>query len=196
MLTLIDNFDSFTNNLVHAFVTLGVQVEVMRYDQMAARQGNFLVIGPGPGSPANVPKCLELIRSCPMPILGICLGHQCIASCFGGVVRKANYPMHGKKSQIFHKGKGLFSSLPNPLEAGRYHSLVVERETLPSCLEITATTAAGEIMALKHRFLPIYGLQFHPESILTPLGQNLLKNFLNVEEIREKSSFMPAHTCV
>ena len=196
MLTLIDNFDSYTYNLVHAFETLGQTVEVVRYDQIGHISGNFLFIGPGPGSPESVPACVKLLRTTQLPTLGICLGHQCLAAAFGGQVVRAHYPMHGKTSVVHHCRKGLFSGIDAPIEVGRYHSLIASRQTLPDELEVTAWTESGEIMALQHVQRPIFGLQFHPESILTPLGHLLLKNFLTIEESYDKKPTLPAHTAL
>lgn len=187
MLLLIDNFDSFTFNLVHAFHALGVGLKVVRnscsVDACIALQPSGLVVGPGPGDPDGAGCSLAIIEALAkkgVPTLGVCLGHQAIAQSFGGKVIRAQMPMHGKLSTIYHTGYGLFSGVPNPFSATRYHSLIACRKTIPSCLEISAETAEGEIMAIQHRFLPIYGVQFHPESIATPEGWRLFDNFLKL----------------
>lgn len=186
MLLFIDNFDSFTYNLVQYFQILGSQIEVIRNHRLTIEQclslrPDYLVIGPGPGDPsqAGISKALIHRFAKDIPILGICLGHQAIAEVYGGDVVKAKIPMHGKTSRIFHNGKGLFHQIPQGFPATRYHSLIVEPSTLPSCLEITAQTKAGEIMGLSHRLYPTLSLQFHPESILTKCGLDLLRNFLD-----------------
>jgi anthranilate synthase/aminodeoxychorismate synthase-like glutamine amidotransferase len=187
MLLVIDNYDSFTYNLVQYFGELGAELIVRRNDEISIGEIQALgpariCISPGPCTPNEAGISCEVIRafgaSC--PILGVCLGHQCIGQVFGGEVVRAGRLMHGKTSPILHGGSGVFSGLPNPFEATRYHSLLVKRETLPSCLEITAETAEGEIMGLRHRTHPIHGVQFHPESILTLEGKHLLKNFLEL----------------
>jgi anthranilate synthase/aminodeoxychorismate synthase-like glutamine amidotransferase len=199
LLTLIDNFDSFTYNLVHAFLSLGAQVQIIRYDELskANLDGTTLcVIGPGPGSPKDVPLCKELIRTLEVPILGICLGHQCIAEAFGGKVVRAKYPMHGKKSAIKHDVHALFRDVQDPLFVARYHSLVVEPESLPDCLGVSATTTDGEVMAIYHKRKPIFGLQFHPESCLSPQGHKLLNNFLHLEISHAKLHPLPSEYAV
>lgn len=190
MLLMIDNYDSFTYNLVQYFGELGAEVQVHRndqisVDQVAALAPRHIVLSPGPCTPNEAGICLELIARLQgrFPILGVCLGHQSIGQAFGGVVKRAREVMHGKVSQIHHADVGVFRGLPSPYTATRYHSLVVEKEGLPDCLEVTAWTqhADGrrdEIMGLRHRTLPIEGVQFHPESILTEHGHQLLKNFL------------------
>ncbi|HEX4895465.1 MAG TPA: aminodeoxychorismate/anthranilate synthase component II [Solimonas sp.] len=190
MLLMIDNYDSFTYNLVQYFGELGVEVRVHRNDQIsvdevAALKPRHIVLSPGPCTPNEAGICLELIARLQgqFPILGVCLGHQSIGQAFGGVVKRARQVMHGKVSAVHHADTGVFRGLPSPYTATRYHSLVVERETLPDCLEVTAWTqhADGrrdEIMGLRHKTLPIEGVQFHPESILTEHGHALLKNFL------------------
>lgn len=187
MLLMIDNYDSFTYNLVQYFGQLGEEVLVHRNDRITLEEMERLsperiVISPGPCTPAeagiSVPAILRFAGK--VPLLGVCLGHQAIGAAFGGRVIRSECLMHGKTSPIFHDGKGLFRGLPNPFEATRYHSLIVERETLPDCLGVTAWIESGEIMGLSHRELPIWGVQFHPESILTERGMDILKNFLEM----------------
>lgn len=187
MLLLIDNYDSFTYNLVHYFGELGAEPVVHHHDQItleeiSALKPDYLCISPGPGRPcdAGISKDVIATFAGKIPILGVCLGHQCIAEVFGGEIIRATQLMHGKTSPIHHDGKDLFQNLPNPFLATRYHSLLVQRETFPTCLEITAETQDGEIMGLRHRTLPLWGVQFHPESILTNEGKMLLKNFLEL----------------
>src|SRR5947209_15206095 len=187
-LLVIDNYDSFTYNLVQLFGEMeDVSLVVKRNDEISIDEVKKLkpdriVISPGPGRPENAGISSELIREIgpQFPILGVCLGHQCIAQIFGGDVVRADKLMHGKTSQIHHRNRGVFKDLAEPLEATRYHSLIVKRESLPKSLEITAETDAGEIMGLQHREFPIHGVQFHPESILTTEGRKLLANFLRV----------------
>ena len=186
MILVIDNYDSFTFNLVQALQSLGAEVEVQRNDEIAvedvrAMKPEALVLSPGPCTPAEAGISVPLIQalSGSVPILGVCLGHQSIGAAFGGVVRRAGRVVHGKTSPVAHEGTGLFSGLPRPLSVGRYHSLVVDRRTLPEVLEVTAvSTDDDEVMALRHRTHPTLGVQFHPESILTPDGPALLRNFL------------------
>ena len=185
MILMIDNYDSFTYNLVQYLGELGEELVVKRNDQITVAgvrrlKPKSIVISPGPGSPKDAGISNELIRrfAGQIPILGVCLGHQCIGEVFGGDVVRATRPMHGKISAIHHVQRGLFAKLPNPFEATRYHSLIVKRETLPSVLSVTAWTAQKEIMSLAHTRLPVYGVQFHPESILTTVGHDLLRNFL------------------
>lgn len=187
MLLIIDNYDSFTYNIVQYFGEMGCTMLVKRNNQITVGEVEQLkpermVISPGPCSPKEAGLSNELIKTFAgrLPILGVCLGHQCIGHVFGGDVIQNYRMMHGKTSPIRHNGRDLFAGLPNPFDATRYHSLVVKRETLPDCLEITADTEEGEIMGLKHKALPIWGVQFHPESILTQHGKQLLKNFLNL----------------
>lgn len=187
MLLMIDNYDSFTYNLVQYFQQLGVQVEVHRNDQISiaeieARAPRQLVVSPGPCTPAEAGISVAAIRQLAgkLPILGVCLGHQAMGEAFGGKIVRADRLMHGKTSPVFHDGKELFTGLSQPFDAIRYHSLLVERHSLPACLEITAWTAEGEIMGLRHRKLPVWGVQFHPESILTVEGMSMLNNFLQM----------------
>ena len=186
MLLMIDNYDSFTYNLVQYFGELGEEVMVFRNDEITAGEVARLkpariVISPGPCTPDEAGISVSLIErySRQVPILGVCLGHQSIGQAFGGKIIHARQLMHGKTSPIFHNGAGVFRDLPNPFTATRYHSLVIERESLPECLEITAWTEDGEIMGVRHKTLPVEGLQFHPESILTQYGHQLLENFLS-----------------
>lgn len=190
MLLMIDNYDSFTYNLVQYFGELGAQVAVFRNDQItiaeiAQRQPQYLVISPGPCTPNEAGISVEAIRTFAgkIPILGVCLGHQSIGQAFGGKIIRARETMHGKLSAMYHKNTGVFQGLSNPFSATRYHSLVIEKDTCPDCLEITAWTklpdgSMDEIMGVRHKFLPIEGVQFHPESILTEHGHALLNNFL------------------
>ncbi len=189
MKLLIDNYDSFTYNLVHFLGELGAHFTVKRNDALGAEEAlalkpEAIVISPGPCDPDRAGICLDLVRKAAgkVPILGVCLGHQAIGQAFGGRVVRAPAVMHGKLSAIRHKGSGLFEGLPNPFQATRYHSLMVERESLPHCLEITAETEDGIIMGLAHRRFAIYGVQFHPESIASEHGHRLLKNFLDLAE--------------
>jgi anthranilate synthase/aminodeoxychorismate synthase-like glutamine amidotransferase len=185
MMLIIDNYDSFTYNLVQYFGELGADLVVKRNDQVtldevAEMHPDRICISPGPGTPldAGISNDLILKFGPATPILGVCLGHQCIGHVFGGEVVRADRIMHGKTSPIMHEGDGVFRSLPNPFEATRYHSLIVRRESLPPELEVTAETAQREIMGLRHRRYPIQGVQFHPESIMTGVGKQLLLNFL------------------
>ncbi len=186
MLLMIDNYDSFTYNLVQYFGELGAKVRVFRndeisLDQIAALAPSHLVISPGPCTPREAGISVAAVQRFAgiVPILGVCLGHQSIAAAYGGRIVHARKPMHGKTSAVQHRGEGVFRGLPNPLRCTRYHSLVIERETLPDCLEITAWTAEDEIMGVRHRSLEVEGVQFHPESILSECGHELLKNFLD-----------------
>jgi anthranilate synthase/aminodeoxychorismate synthase-like glutamine amidotransferase len=185
-LLLVDNYDSFTYNLVQAFEVLGAEVLVHRNDALGLREAlaldpTHLCVSPGPGTPAESGISRELIRACSgrIPVLGVCLGHQAIVEVFGGEVRRATRPMHGKTSVLRHCGKGLFAGLPESCVVGRYHSLIAAPDSLPASLEVTAVAEDGEIMGVRHRFHPTEGVQFHPESILTPDGPRLLANFLN-----------------
>lgn len=185
MLLMIDNYDSFTYNLVQYFGELGAQVKVFRNDeitlgQIAAMKPAQLVISPGPCTPAQAGISVAAIREFAgtIPILGVCLGHQSIGAAFGARIVHAQRLMHGKTSPVRHKGEGIFRNLPNPLVCTRYHSLAIERESLPECLQVTAWTDDGEIMGVRHKTLAAEGVQFHPESILTEHGHDLLRNFL------------------
>ena len=185
MIAVIDNYDSFTWNLVQYICELGAEVEVFRNDaitvnELALRNPAGLVISPGPGGPDEAGISLDAIRAFEdrIPILGVCLGHQCIGQAFGGRIVHAQALMHGKTSRVRHNGKGIFSMVENPMTATRYHSLAVERGTFPPELEVCAEAEDGEIMGLRHRTLPIHGVQFHPESILTSEGRRILRNFL------------------
>ncbi|MCZ0755805.1 aminodeoxychorismate/anthranilate synthase component II [Anoxybacillus sp. J5B_2022] len=185
MILMIDNYDSFTYNLVQYLGELGEELIVKRNDevtieQIEALRPDFLMISPGPCSPNEAGISLSAIEyfAGKIPIFGVCLGHQSIAQVFGGEVVRAQKLMHGKTSQIFHDGKTIFSGIPTPFTATRYHSLIVKKETLPSCLEISAWTEDDEIMAIRHKTLPVEGVQFHPESIMTAHGMELLKNFI------------------
>lgn len=185
MLLLLDNYDSFTYNVYQLLSSLGADVEVIRNDKIAveeiAKRGyEGIVISPGPGVPSEAGITEEVIRRFKgrLPILGICLGHQAIGEVFGGQIVRAGEIVHGKASPLIHNGRGLYANLPQDVEVGRYHSLVVDRNTLPDCLEITAELANGMIMGLRHKEYDIEGIQFHPESILTPQGGMMMKNFL------------------
>lgn len=188
MILLIDNYDSFTYNLYQFLSELGAHVEVRRNDRITtegirALAPSKIVISPGPKTPNEAGVSMEVIRQfgAKMPILGVCLGHQCIGQAFGGRIVRAPELKHGKTSSIFHAGAAVMRGLPNPFDAGRYHSLVVDRSSLPQELDVTAETSGGLVMGLRHRMLPIYGVQFHPESVLTPVGKQLLRNFLEEE---------------
>ena len=187
MILVVDNYDSFTFNLVHYLMELGAEVRVERNDAMTAADAlrtnaKGFLISPGPCTPNEAGISLDLVAACAdagKPLLGVCLGHQSIGQVYGGEVVRAAQLMHGKTSPILHEGKSVFAGLPSPFEATRYHSLIVKRETLPDCLEITAWTADGVIMGLKHKEHPVHGVQFHPESILTQDGKRILENFLS-----------------
>jgi anthranilate synthase component II len=187
VLLVIDNYDSFTFNLVQLFGSMGIEQRVYRNDEITPEQAIALnpdrvLISPGPCSPSEAGTSLAMLDAFAgkRPIFGVCLGHQCIGQRFGGRVVRADRLMHGKTSPILHDGQDLFAGLPSPFSATRYHSLLVERSSLPECLEVTAETAEGEIMGLRHRSLPIWGVQFHPESIATENGRSLLENFLKL----------------
>lgn len=187
MLLLIDNYDSFTYNLWHYFGELGAEVLVRRNDAIGVQEALDLkpagiVLSPGPCDPDRAGICLDLVRAAAgrVPLFGVCLGHQAIGQAFGGTIARAPVPMHGKVSAIRHTGAGVFAGLPSPFEATRYHSLVVAREGLPECLEVTAESEDGLIMGLQHKELPVHGVQFHPESIASEHGHQLLANFLTI----------------
>jgi anthranilate synthase/aminodeoxychorismate synthase-like glutamine amidotransferase len=182
---LIDNYDSFTYNLVQAFLVLGASVEVHRNDAIGVEDAlklepSHLVISPGPGTPRDAGISMQMIQAFAgrVPIFGVCLGHQALVEVFGGKVVRAARLMHGKVSPVTHDGKGLYAGLPQPFAAGRYHSLIAQPQSIPAELEVTAKTAEGEIMGVRHKTLPIEGVQFHPESVLTPDGPALMANFL------------------
>ncbi len=192
MLLMIDNYDSFTYNLVQYFGELGAQLKVCRNDELSIKQikdmrVKQIVISPGPGRPEGAGISVDLIREFAgkIPILGVCLGHQCIGYAYGGKIIRAKKLMHGKTSMIRHDKKEIFKGIDNPFEATRYHSLVIEKKTMPKCLEITAKTSDGEIMGIRHKELPLWGVQFHPESILTTAGKEILKNFLSLKGAHE-----------
>ena len=191
MILVVDNYDSFTWNLVHYLAELGAVTRVVRNDELAVDEAlglrpEAVLLSPGPCAPDQAGVCLPLLAAAPaeLPILGVCLGHQAIGQAFGGDVIRAKSLMHGKTSPIRHQGRSVFAGLPDPFTATRYHSLAVARETLPEALEITAWTEDGEIMGLAHRSRPIHGVQFHPESIATEHGHELLANFLNLANVR------------
>ena len=191
MILVVDNYDSFTYNLVHYLAELGAQTHVIRNDDLTAHEAlalkpEAILLSPGPCAPDQAGICLPLIDTAPldMPILGVCLGHQSIGQAMGGKVIRAKTLMHGKTSPILHEGQGMFAGLPSPFIATRYHSLAVERESLPDVLEVTAWTEDGEIMGLRHRTRPIHGVQFHPESIATEYGHAMLANFLDLAGVR------------
>ncbi|WP_338578522.1 aminodeoxychorismate/anthranilate synthase component II [Brevundimonas olei] len=191
MILVVDNYDSFTYNLVHYLAELGAQTHVVRNDDLTveeawALQPEAVLLSPGPCAPDQAGICLSLIETAAetMPILGVCLGHQSIGQAFGGEVVRAKTLMHGKTSPILHEGRGVFGSLPSPFTATRYHSLAVRRETLPDVLEVTAWTEDGEIMGLSHRTRPIHGVQFHPESIATQHGHEMIANFLDLAGVK------------
>jgi len=187
MLLVIDNYDSFTYNLVQYFGELGAEMEIYRNDEItpeevAEKKPSKICISPGPCTPREAGVSSAVIERFGknVPLLGVCLGHQCIGEVFGGEVVRAGRLMHGKTSLIQHDGKGVFAGLENPFEATRYHSLIIRPDSVPGCLEVTAETGEGEIMGVSHREYPVHGVQFHPESILTGEGKKLLENFLNL----------------
>jgi anthranilate synthase component 2 len=191
MILVIDNYDSFTYNLVHYVNELGAETVVHRNDKISVQDALALnpegvILSPGPCTPNEAGICLPLLRAAPedLPILGVCLGHQSIGQAYGGEVIRAKALMHGKTSQIHHTGKGLFKDIPSPFTATRYHSLSVRRETLPEVLEVTAWTEDGEIMGVQHKTRPVHGVQFHPESIATEYGHELLGNFLDIAGVK------------
>jgi anthranilate synthase/aminodeoxychorismate synthase-like glutamine amidotransferase len=190
LILVIDNFDSFVHNLARYFRLLGCETKVVRNDAVTASDvknmnPNAIVISPGPCTPNEAGCSLDVIRECfeSTPILGVCLGHQAIVQAFGGKIIQANQPMHGRESEITHLGSELFQGIDSPFVAGRYHSLVAERSSLPDCLAVTAKANDDTIMSVEHKSLPVVGLQFHPESILTRTGSLMLRNFLNIANI-------------
>ena len=196
MILMIDNYDSFTYNLVQYFAKLGERVTVVRNDKISlpeinAMRPDGIVISPGPGAPDSAGISLELVKnlSGKLPILGVCLGHQVIGQAFGGRVVRAARLMHGKTSPVSHDGGTVFNNLPSPFTAVRYHSLIVEKESLPDCLEISAWTEQGEIMGLRHKVYPLEGVQFHPESMLSEYGMDMLQNFLNIVQTHKDYSY-------
>ena len=198
MIAVIDNYDSFTYNLVQSFGQLGVEIQVFRNDKITlealeALNPDRVVISPGPGTPLDAGVSNRLIEKLggKIPILGVCLGHQCIGHVFGGAVVRAPRVMHGKTSRIYHQGGGLFRGVPNPFEATRYHSLIID-SPLPKSLELTAYTEAHEIMGVRHREHPIYGVQFHPESFLTEHGMTILQNFLRNSDTQSPANLHQA----
>ena len=189
MYLLIDNYDSFTYNLLHFLGEMGAEITVRRndavgIDEALALGDQGIVLSPGPCDPDRAGICLDLVSAAAgkRPVLGVCLGHQSIGQAFGGKVLRAPFPMHGKISPILHSGTGVLEGLPSPFEATRYHSLIVDRDSLPDCLEVTAETEDGLIMGLAHKDFPVFGIQFHPESIASEHGHALLKNFLTIAD--------------
>ena len=194
MILVVDNYDSFTWNLVHYLAELGAETRVVRNDDLTAAEAwalkpEAVLLSPGPCTPNEAGVCLAILDTAPldMPIFGVCLGHQAMGQAYGGEVIRAKALMHGKTSPIEHGGQSVFKGLPSPFTATRYHSLAVRRETLPDVLEITAWTADGEIMGLAHKTRPIHGVQFHPESIATEHGHDLLANFLDIANVRRRA---------
>jgi anthranilate synthase component 2 len=194
MILVVDNYDSFTYNLVHYLAQLGAETVVVRNDDLTvdealALKPEAVLLSPGPCAPDQAGICLPLLASAPdqLPIFGVCLGHQAIGQSFGGDVVRAKALMHGKTSPILHEGRGVFAGLPSPFTATRYHSLAVERDTLPDVLEVTAWTADGQIMGLSHRTRPVHGVQFHPESIATEHGHDLIGNFLDLAGVKRRA---------
>ncbi|ESQ82932.1 anthranilate synthase [Asticcacaulis sp. AC466] len=197
MILVIDNYDSFTYNLVHYLAELGADTQVYRNDALSVQDAlalgpKAILLSPGPCAPDQAGICLPLLRAAPedMPVLGVCLGHQSIGQAYGGDVIRAKTLMHGKTSLIHHNNQGIFKDLPNPFTATRYHSLAIKRETLPADLEITAWTEDGEIMGVQHKTRPIHGVQFHPESIATEGGHQLLANFLQLAGIESHNLYV------
>ncbi|MEJ2814493.1 aminodeoxychorismate/anthranilate synthase component II [Caulobacter sp. CCG-8] len=195
MILVIDNYDSFTYNLVHYLNELGADTVVHRNDDLSVQEAlglrpNAVLLSPGPKAPDQAGICLPLLRGAPddLAILGVCLGHQAIGQAYGGDVIRAKEVMHGKTSKIFHNDQGVFKGLPNPFIATRYHSLAVDKATLPADLEITAWTEDGEIMGVQHKTRPVYGVQFHPESIATEGGHQLLANFLDLAKVKRDAA--------
>jgi anthranilate synthase/aminodeoxychorismate synthase-like glutamine amidotransferase len=195
MILMIDNYDSFTFNIVQYLGQMGEEVQVYRNDRITLAdikklKPRAVFLSPGPCTPREAGVTMDVVREFhkTLPIFGICLGHQSIGYALGGDIVRAERIMHGKVSPIHHDGKTIFAGLPNPFTAGRYHSLIVRPETLPDCLEVTATTAEGEIMGLRHKEYPVEGIQFHPESVLTPQGKRIIRNFLKLTSRKERSS--------
>ncbi len=191
MILLIDNYDSFTYNLYQYIGTFTNEIKVVRNDKITLQEIKLLhpekiVLSPGPKSPKEAGICIDVVKEFydSIPILGICLGHQCIGEAFGGVVSYAKELFHGKQSEIIHDGQGIFKGIESPVRVARYHSLAVRKTSLPECLLVTAETADGEIMAVRHKEFPVYGLQFHPESIYTEHGKRMIENFLSVNRER------------
>ena len=199
MFLLIDNYDSFSYNLVHYIEELGINVEVRRNDSITTKEAiamspDAIIISPGPGIPNQAGICLKLVQAAAknsLPMLGVCLGHQVIAQAFGCKIIKATEPVHGKVDKIMHKGLGLFRELPNDFIATRYHSLIIDSQFFPDELEIAAINSDGIIMGIKHKTLPLHGVQFHPESIATVLGQNLLANFIELVTGKKNNTILP-----
>jgi anthranilate synthase component II len=195
MILVIDNYDSFTYNLVQFMGEMGADLHVVRNDQttlpeIQAMQPSHIVISPGPGTPDDGGVSLDVVRAMgeSTPIFGVCLGHQCIGQAYGGIVTRAGRLMHGKTSMVYHRGDPLFTGVPSPFEATRYHSLIVQEETIPDALTITAFTEQGEIMAVRHKEHPVVGVQFHPESILTGYGPRIIRNFLENQFLLDSSA--------
>ncbi len=195
VILVIDNYDSFTYNLVQYIQQMSKELVIVRNDQLTIEeihrsQPEAILLSPGPGNPHSAGICLEVVKRFhqDIPIFGVCLGHQIIAEAFGGIVKKAKRPMHGKVSQIEHDQSGVFASIPSPVQVTRYHSLVVDRDTLPSCLEITAHSEDGEIMGIRHKQFRVEGVQFHPEAILTERGLQMVQNFFKKEIEHENKS--------
>jgi anthranilate synthase component 2 len=196
MYLLIDNYDSFTYNLYHYLGEVGATMEVVRNDQISVEQAlamapEGVILSPGPCTPNEAGICLDMVQACAergLPLLGVCLGHQSIGQAFGGQIVRAQQVMHGKISEIQHENKGLFAGLPNPLKVTRYHSLTIEPASLPACLEVTARSEDGVIQGVQHKTLPIHGLQFHPESIASQRGKDMLANFLSLSRPSQKAA--------
>jgi len=195
MILVIDNYDSFTYNLVQLLGGLHPEIKVVRNDAMApaevlALKPDYLILSPGPGNPSQAGNLLDIVRECGphLPTFGVCLGQQAIAQAFGGQVVPAPSLVHGKASPVYHNGEGIFAGLPNPMEAGRYHSLMVDADSLPPCFTALAHSGDGVLMAIAHKEFPIQGVQFHPESVLTPQGTQMLRNFLRLYRRREVSA--------